>query len=139
MPISLSGLTRLNFSRTSVAGEISLSVTTGIRALPKMRFRAKLQPTQSAPRAVAPVLWDYSQLAGRSCRGIGRAAAQRHTGPATARQCHALAVITRARRIERYRDNLALVGAQIVTPTRHNPEWRAHAGRPTQSTPSDIF
>jgi len=50
--MSFSGLTRLNFSRTSAAGEIRLSVTTGIRASVGIRFRAKLQPTQPARRAV---------------------------------------------------------------------------------------
>lgn len=51
-PISFNGFTRLNFSRTSVSGTISFSVTTAIRASGGMRFKAKLQPTHPARLAV---------------------------------------------------------------------------------------
>jgi len=40
-------------SRTSAGGKTAPSLTTGILALPGIRFRAKLQPTQPARRAVA--------------------------------------------------------------------------------------
>jgi len=50
--MSFNGLMRLNFSRTSVSGTISFSVTTAIRASAGMRFKAKLQPIQPARRAV---------------------------------------------------------------------------------------
>jgi len=50
--ISFNGLTRLNFSRTSVSGMISFSVTTGMRASAGTRFNAMLQPTHPALRAV---------------------------------------------------------------------------------------
>jgi len=50
--ISFSGLTRLNFSRTSLSGEMLLSVTMVMRASIGIRLNAMLQPTQPARRAV---------------------------------------------------------------------------------------
>jgi hypothetical protein len=51
--MSLSGLTLLNFSRTSAAGVTFVAVMIEMRASAGIWFRAMLQPIQPARRAVA--------------------------------------------------------------------------------------